>query len=95
MPVTSMPADATLHEEEIRTLLRRWIREHAGEKFERELTDDLPLLDSGVLSSLDVTELILFCEQIRGAEVEVELIEPGLLESIDTLYAGLFGSVPA
>lgn len=77
-------------EQEIRALLRRWIREHAGDKLDRELTDDLPLLDSGALSSLDVTELILFCEQLRGEEVDVERIEPGLLESIDTLYASLF-----
>jgi len=79
-------------EQEIRDRLRCWIREHAAGKLEREVTDDLPLLESGVLSSLDVTELILFCEQIRGGEIDVALIEPGLLKNIDTLYAGIFGS---
>jgi len=91
-----MPMTRVSSEREIRALLRRWIREHAADRLDHELTDDLPLLESGVLSSLDVTELILFCEQLLGAEVDVDVIEPGLLQSIDTLYAGIFrSSTPA
>jgi len=36
-------------------------------------------------------ELILFIESLRGAEVDVDRIEPEALTSIDTLFATFFG----
>jgi acyl carrier protein len=80
-----------LTEAEIRDCLRDWIRERAQGRLNGELTDESPLLDLGLLSSLDVTELILYVEHLKGDEVDVEALEPGLLTNINTLYRGFFG----
>ena len=77
-----------MEEGEVRSQLMSWIRERAGA--ERELTNDTPILAVGLLSSLDVTELILFIESLRGEEVDLDAIEPEALENIDTLYQAFF-----
>lgn len=44
-----------------------------------------------------MVELVLFIEHLRGAEVDVDRIEPEALTSIDTLYSTFFeaeGSQP-
>lgn len=81
-----------MSEPEIKEQVRDWIRERAADRLDGELTDDTPLLDTGLLSSLDVTELIVFVEYLRGEEVDLDAIEPGLLKNIDTLYQGFFGN---
>ena len=55
-----------------------------------ELKDDTPILESGLLSSLDVVELILFIENLKGAEVDVDDIEPEVLTNVNTIYDGFF-----
>ena len=77
-------------EADIRAALRQWILTRAQAAPDRELRDDTPILEPGLLSSLDVVELILFIESLRGAEVEVELIEPEALAVVNTLYATFF-----
>ena len=56
------------------------------------LDDQTPILESGILSSLDVVELIVFVESLRGEEVDVESIEPEMLTNVDTLYTTFFCS---
>ena len=73
----------------MRTALRKWIVDRARGPA-RDLADDTPILESGLLSSLDVVELIVFIEGLRGNEVDVETIEPEALTSIDTLYLTFF-----
>ena len=75
---------------ETRNQLRAWIQERAKAKIDGELTDETPLLESGLLSSLDVTELIVYLEYLRGEEIDIEKLEPGLLRNINTLYQGFF-----
>jgi len=79
-----------MNEQEIRDQLRGWILERAGAPPDKELDGDTPILDSGLLSSLDVLELILFIESLRGDEVDVEAIEPEVITSIDTLFDAFF-----
>jgi acyl carrier protein len=75
---------------EVRNNLRNWIRNRAKLAPTRELRDDTPILDQGILSSLDVAELILFIESLKGEEVDISNIEPQVLKSIDTLYSAFF-----
>jgi acyl carrier protein len=77
-------------EAEIRKALREWIVTRAQASPGRELQDDTPILAPGLLSSLDVVELILFIESLRGEEVEVERIEPEALTDVNTLYDTFF-----
>ena len=75
---------------ETRRRLRDWIQERANGKIEGELTDETPLLESGILTSLDVTELIVYVEYLRGEEIDIERLEPGLLRNVSSMYAAFF-----
>lgn len=79
-------------ERAIRSRLREWILAHSKSAFLGELTDQTPLLESGLISSLDVVELVVFLEELRGAEIEPDEIEPHLFTSVDALWEGFFAA---
>lgn len=74
----------------IRARLKQWIHDHAKASTV-EVANDTPLLDKGILSSLDIVELVLFIESLRGDEVDPDAIEPETFRSIDTMMKGFFG----
>jgi acyl carrier protein len=77
-------------EPEIKDLLRAWIVNRAKSKPD-SLTDDMPVLELGILSSLDIVELILHIERLRdGAEVEVDSLEPAAFRNINSMYSAFF-----
>jgi acyl carrier protein len=80
-----------LKEAEIRQKLRDWIVDRAKEKPD-EMADDTPILERGILSSLDVVELILFIERIKGDEVDMEKIQPETIRDVDSIYQAFFGA---
>jgi acyl carrier protein len=82
-----------MSEAEIRNSLRGWILERSGAAGDRLASDELPILEEGLLSSLDIVEFILFIESLRGEEVDIEAIEPEVFTNIDTLYKAFFGNV--
>jgi acyl carrier protein len=78
-------------ESDIRQQLRTWIVNRAKDK-PKALQDDTPILESGILSSLDVVELILFIEQLRGGEeVAVDTLEPDAIRDVNAIYQSFFG----
>ena len=79
-----------MDEKRIRHELRAWILDRSGAPMERLSRDDMPILEEGLLSSLDVVEFILFIESLREAEVDIEAIEPDVFTSIDTLVEAFF-----
>ena len=64
--------------------------EHARGESPQAFSDETPILDSGLLSSLDVVELVVFVESLRSEEVDVEAIEPEAFASVNTLYDTFF-----
>lgn len=79
-----------MDEKAIREDLRLWILERSGAGPDQLTRDDQPILDDGLLSSLDVVEFILFIESLREEEVDIEAIEPEVFNSIDTLVEAFF-----
>lgn len=79
-----------MDEQKIRQSLKRWIVEHSKAQVRGELGDDTPILEQGILSSLDIVELVLFIESLRGEEVDTDAIEPEVFTSVDTLWKGFF-----
>ena len=80
-----------MDESQIRAQLREWIVEHSKSKpTASELNDQTPLLETGLLSSLDIVEFVLFIEELRGEEVDTDDIEPEVFTTIDTLLEGFF-----
>ena len=49
------------------------------------LGDDTPLLESRVISSFDLLELILHLEQARGAPITREHLRPGSFRDVSTI----------
>lgn len=78
--------------QEIRDQLRTWIRKRAKLPATRELNDDSPILDANILTSLDVAELFVYIESLRGEEVDLATVEPSVLKDINTLYAAFFAA---
>jgi acyl carrier protein len=77
-------------EAEIRTQLRTWIINRSKNKPE-SFADDVPVLEKGILTSLDIVELILHIERLRGgAEVELENLEPAAFRDVNSMYAAFF-----
>jgi acyl carrier protein len=74
----------------IRAELRRWVVERSGLEKTRALDDETRILEQGILSSLDVVELVLFIESLRGSEVDTEEIDPDVFSSINSLYKAFF-----
>jgi hypothetical protein len=70
-----------------RVALRDWVVRCTGRIGAADLRDDTPLLTEGILTSIDVMELLLELERLRGAPVDVRRIEPGSFHSIDAIVA--------
>ena len=76
-------------EAEIRRELRQWILDRAKDK-PAQLEDSTPILELGILSSLDVVELVLVIERLRGSEVEAESLEASAFQDIDAIWKAFF-----
>jgi acyl carrier protein len=81
-----------MDEPKIRGQLRQWILEHSKASNFGDLRDDTPVLERGILSSLDIVEFVLFIESLRGEEVDTDAIEPEAFTSVDTLWTSFFVS---
>jgi acyl carrier protein len=79
-----------MQESEIIGQLRDWILERAGADSDRLTDNEMPILDEGLLSSLDIVEFILFIESLREEEVDIENIEPEVFTNLRTLYDAFF-----
>lgn len=79
-----------MRELEVRGKLREWIAKHAKKPLTAKFDDDTHVLELGILSSLDVVEFVLFIEDLRGAEVDADAIEPEAFTNINSLYTAFF-----
>ena len=73
----------------LRDQLRDWVRAN-GKVKDKPLADDTPLVASGILSSLQIMELIFWIERAADISVDVEQIRPGAFRSIDTICETFF-----
>jgi len=74
-----VPADAEL---------RSWVHAKAGNP---GLTDDTPLFAERHLRSVQLPELLLLLERLRGARIDVEQLQPGDFHSIATIARRFLG----
>lgn len=79
-----------MEEVEIISQLREWILDRSGASSDRLTDNEMPILDEGLLSSLDIVEFILFIESLREEEVDIENIEPEVFTNLRTLYDAFF-----
>ena len=72
--------------------IRGWIQENVTGS--RDIPDDYPLIENGVLTSLQTVELVMFMEDRFGIEVEDEELNEetfGSIRSIAELVASKTG----
>lgn len=77
-------------ESNIRDALRQWIATTSGNTAAESLSDDTPLFRSGILKSIQVSDLILYIEELADRAVDVEQLKPGAFSDIDTIYRIFF-----
>ena len=70
----------------LRHQLREWVIQTSGKIRPEELHDDTPLIEQRVISSLHITDLILFLESLRGSPVDLDLISGASFRDINAVY---------
>ena len=80
-----------MNEVEVKGKLKSWIINRSKQQIsEHEITDDTPVIEAGLLSSLDVVEFVLYIESLLDDEIELEDLEPEVFTSTNTMYATFF-----
>ena len=79
-----------MNEMTVKNTLRAWISGRAHLSSNITLADDKPILAAGILSSIDVTELILYIEHLKNEEVDFMKIDPKSLTNINSIYENFF-----
>lgn len=74
-------------EAELRGAIRGWVREHSPAPVGDDFSDATPLIASGHLTSLQVTNLLLFVEELRRAPLDPSSLRPGAFRDVDTIYS--------
>ena len=75
-----------------RDALRQWIAGASDKATLNDLGDDTPLFRNGILKSIQVSDLILYIEELAGRAVDVEQIKPGVFRDIDTIHRSFFAN---
>ncbi len=82
-------------ETEIRQSLREWIVKTSGKIRPEEINDDTPIIERRIISSLQLTDLILMLERLSDNPIDVEMLRPGVFRDINTIYRNFFQSANA
>jgi len=77
-------------EADVRAALRRWVEDRSPGLAPGSLDDRTPLIASRIITSLQVTDLLLFVEELRAASIDPGSLRPGVFGDIDTIYATFF-----
>ncbi|MBW3626182.1 MAG: hypothetical protein KY412_01075 [Actinobacteria bacterium] len=75
---------------EVREALRSWIAERNPDLPAGEPSDDTPLIERRYLTSLQVTDLLLYVEELRQAPIDPASLRPGVFRSIDAIHSAFF-----
>ena len=82
-------------EPEIRAALRDWVVRTNGQVSPADIRDDTPILERRIVKSLDLMDLILFLEELRGLPIDVEALKPGVFRNIDAIWTNFFAGARA
>lgn len=74
--------------DEIKNELKGWLEKKSP--LCENLTFETNIIEAGLISSLEIMELILFIEQLKGEKFNLKKIKPGSFNSIDSIYKSFF-----
>lgn len=76
---------------DVRAEVRGWMVKHSRKGVDASaMTDATLLIEEGILSSVQVPDLLLFIEDLRGRPVEISELKPGAFRSIEAIMAAFF-----
>jgi acyl carrier protein len=75
---------------EIINQLRTWLVEKDANLRVNDITEETPIVEQRILSSLQVVSLLLHIEQMRGAPIEISSLRPGMFHSLSAIYQHFF-----
>ena len=73
-------------EEELKAELKTWVVKTSGKITADALTTETPLIETRILSSLQVMELILFLEKLKGGKLNMKAMKPGSFKNINGIF---------
>ncbi len=79
-------------ESEVRHALRHWLAKANGSIQPEVITNDLPILEQRVLSSLQIMDFILFLEKLTERSIDTAELDVGVFKNLDTIYAHFFST---
>jgi acyl carrier protein len=82
-----------MREAEVKAQLRDWIAKRAKRPVSADFSDETPVLQTGILTSLDIVEFVLFIESLRGTDIEADAIEPEAFTNVRSVYSAFFASL--
>lgn len=65
--------------------LRAWILENTDKITDADLRDDTPLLERRILTSLQLADLLLVLEELRGTPVDLERVTGASFKDLASL----------
>lgn len=77
-----------MSEEEIKQQLRDWVV--GKSKTAESVADDTPIIEQRVITSMQVMDLILFIEKLRGRPIDATKLQKGVFRDINTIYGNFF-----
>jgi len=82
-------------ETEIREALRSWIANTNGKVQPEQLSDETPIIEQRIITSLQVMDLIFFIEKLSDRSIDVESLKVGVFRNINAIYDNFFSGLSA
>ncbi len=70
---------------DLKSRVREWILQANPKVDGSTLTEDTPLLENKILSSIQLMDLILFLEHVQGQPVDIDQVKPENFYSLNTI----------
>lgn len=80
---------------EIESSLRRWILDRHPSYDPSRLTDETPLIEERLLTSIQVMDLVLFLEDLSGKPVDMTRLQKGAFATMASIRQAFFPGVGA
>ena len=77
-------------EAEAKDALRACIARLNGKLPAEGILNDTPVIERRIITSLQVMDLILELEHLKGGPIDVERLKPGVFRDIDAMYAAFW-----
>jgi len=79
-------------EGDVRRKLREFVARTSGKVSAEEIADDTPILERRLITSLQVTDLLLYLEELSGRAIDARTLRPGVFRSVDAIWRSFFAA---